>query len=74
MSKTVSMVRTGGRQPVRGRNVRRSKPIRGTCTWCCGPLVDGIGVIEGRFLRNALVCGPCGRLGVRCTCDRRLVA
>lgn len=65
MAKTVSMVRTGGRR------VRyNTSGVRSVCTWCGGPLVDGIGVIEGRLLRDALVCGPCGRLGVRCTCDR----
>jgi hypothetical protein len=48
----------------------RGMPSLGGCTWCGGPLAAGVGVVDGRFIRDALICGPCGRLGVRCTCDR----
>lgn len=63
MAKTISMV------PVPGRR-KRLGPHGNRCTWCGAQLVDGIGVEGGRFLSNALVCQPCGKLGVRCVCTR----
>lgn len=63
MSKTVSMVAVTPRRRTSGAGVAR-------CTWCGGPLVDGLGVVDGRMLRNALVCQSCGNLGVRCECAR----
>ena len=56
----VNMVRAGIRR------MPQSNPI--PCTICGAGLVEGVGVIGGKLRRDALVCGPCGRLGVRCTC------
>lgn len=63
MSRTVCMVQTVGR--------RRSVPVRRPyCTACGNGLIDGMAVVNGRLIRNALICSGCQRVGVACACER----
>jgi hypothetical protein len=64
MSRTVGMVPTGGRR-VRAFAGNKAGP---SCTACEARLIDGVAVVNGRFIRNALICSGCDRVGVACTC------
>jgi hypothetical protein len=60
MSTTVGMV---------GVSRRRTRPIpKPPCTACGAPLLQGVAVVDARFIRNALICSGCDRVGVACTC------
>jgi hypothetical protein len=65
MSKTVGMVPTGGRH---ARSVANHRKWAATCTACGSPLLDGVAVVNARYIANALICSGCDRVGVACTC------
>ena len=61
MSTTVGMV------PVSRRRI--AKVTTGpACTWCGRVLLEGVAVVNSRYLGNALICSGCDRVGVACTC------
>jgi hypothetical protein len=61
MSTTVGMV------PVQRR--RHARVVTGSaCTACGRTLLDGVAVVNSRYIANALICSGCDRVGVACTC------